>query len=141
MGSEMCIRDSLSDVLSSFDMVQHVGGATHRCGNTLDLVMTFADYQLDAVTVDPPGIVSDHALVVCRLTAMKPHQRPLNDWFEAGGALIVRRFCACSEPAVSASRCLTTLMSTNCSQVTRRCCAISPINLRLPALFVVVLDV
>ena len=24
--------------------------------------MTFADYQLDAVTVDPPGIVSDHAL-------------------------------------------------------------------------------
>jgi len=60
----------LSDVLSSFDMVQHVCGATHRCGNTLDLVMTFADCQLDAVTVDPPGIVSDHALVVCRLTAM-----------------------------------------------------------------------
>jgi len=28
------------DVLSSFDMVQHVCGATHRCGNTLDLVMT-----------------------------------------------------------------------------------------------------
>ena len=51
-------------------MVQHVCGATHRCGNTLDLVMTFADCQLDAVTVDPPGIVSDHALVVCRLTAM-----------------------------------------------------------------------
>ena len=60
----------LSDVLSSFDMVQHVCGATHRCGNTLDLVMTFADCQLDAVTVDTPGIVSDHALVVCRLTAM-----------------------------------------------------------------------
>ena len=49
----------LSDVLSSIDVVQHVCGATHRCGNTLDLVMTFADYQLDAVTVDPPGIVSD----------------------------------------------------------------------------------
>jgi len=31
--------------------------------------MTFADCQLDAVTVDPAGIVSDHALVVCRLTA------------------------------------------------------------------------
>ena len=57
----------LSGVLSSFDMVQHVGGATHRCGNTLDLVMTFADCQLDAVTIDPAGIVSDHALVVCRL--------------------------------------------------------------------------
>jgi len=60
----------LSDVLSSFDMVQHVCGATHRCGNTLDLVMTFADCQLDAVIVDPPGVVSDHALVICRLTAM-----------------------------------------------------------------------
>ena len=35
----------LSGVLSSFDMVQHVGGATHRCSNTLDLVMTFADCQ------------------------------------------------------------------------------------------------
>jgi len=43
----------LSDVLSSFDMVQHVSSSTHRCGNTLDLVMTFADCQLDAVTVDP----------------------------------------------------------------------------------------
>ena len=31
----------LSDVLSSFDMVQHESGSTHRCGNTLDLVMTF----------------------------------------------------------------------------------------------------
>jgi len=41
----------LSDVLSSFDMMQHVCGATHRCGNTLDLVMTFADCQLDAVTL------------------------------------------------------------------------------------------
>ena len=59
----------LSDVLSSFDMVQHVSGFTHRCGNTLDLVMTFADCQLNAVTVDDVGIVSDHALVVCRLTA------------------------------------------------------------------------
>jgi len=59
----------LSDVLSSFGMVQHVSGSTHRCGNTLDLIMTFADCQLDAVTVDPARTVSDHALVVCRLTA------------------------------------------------------------------------
>ena len=57
-------------VLLSFDMVQHVCGATHRCGNTLYLVMTFADCQLDVVAVNPPGIVSDHSLVVCRLTAM-----------------------------------------------------------------------
>ena len=65
----------LSDVLSSFDMVQHVSGSTHRCGNTLDLIMKFADCQLDAVTVDPAGIVSDHVLVVCRLTAMNTTPR------------------------------------------------------------------
>ena len=34
-------------------------------GVSLDLVMTFADCQLDVVT----GIVSDHALMVCCLTA------------------------------------------------------------------------
>ena len=59
----------LRDVLSSFDMVQNVSGATHRCGNTLDLVITFAGCQLDAVDVDPAGIISDHALVVSRLPA------------------------------------------------------------------------
>jgi exonuclease III len=28
----------LADLLTSFDMVQHVRGETHRCKNTLDLV-------------------------------------------------------------------------------------------------------
>ena len=30
----------LADFLASFDLVQHVSGSTHRCGNTLDLVIT-----------------------------------------------------------------------------------------------------
>ena len=71
----------LSDVLSSFDMVQHVTGSTHRCGKTLDLVMTFADCQLNAVTVDPAGIVSDHALVVCHLiTTPTTAERLVRGW-------------------------------------------------------------
>ena len=57
----------LRDVLSSFDMVQHVSGATHRCGNTLELFITFAGCESDAVDVDPVGIILDHALVVSRL--------------------------------------------------------------------------
>ena len=57
----------LSSLLSSFDMVQHVHSPTHRCGNTLDLVMTFADRAPDDVTVQPPGVISDHALVTCQL--------------------------------------------------------------------------
>ena len=64
----------LSDLLASFDMVQHVHGPTHRCGNTLDLVVTPAQCQLDGdVTVDPAGMLSDHSLVVCRVpVAVQP---------------------------------------------------------------------
>ena len=82
-----------------------------------------------------------HAGKPCLPPSTPHHQRPLNDWFTAGGALIVTRFGAGSEPALSVSRCLTTWMSTNCSRVTRLCCAISPTNSRLSALSVVVLDV
>jgi len=59
----------LQELLTSFDMVQHVTEPTHRQGGTLDLIMTFADFQLDEVSVDPAGITSDHSLVRCRLTA------------------------------------------------------------------------
>jgi len=41
----------LADLLVSFDMVQHVVGPTHRCGNMLDLVITPSHCQLDSVTV------------------------------------------------------------------------------------------
>jgi len=57
----------LHELLTSFDMIQNVNMPTHRCNGTLDLVITFADYKLDEVTVDPPGIIADHSLVVCRL--------------------------------------------------------------------------
>jgi len=71
----------LSDVLSSFNMMQRVSDSTHRCGNTLDLVVTFADCQLNAVTVDPAGIVSDHALVVCHLiTTPTTAERLVRGW-------------------------------------------------------------
>jgi len=49
----------LSSLLSLFDMVQHVNSPTHRCRNTLDLVVTFAD--------QPPGAIADHSLVVSQL--------------------------------------------------------------------------
>ena len=54
----------LANLLLSFDMVQHVRGPTHRSGNTLDLVITFADRPPNDVRVDPPGAISDYALVV-----------------------------------------------------------------------------
>ena len=48
----------LSDVLSSFDMVQHVSGSTHRCGNTLDLVMTLVG-AAPAYLADDCRLLSD----------------------------------------------------------------------------------
>ena len=57
----------LHELLESCDMVQHVTGPTHRCGGTLDLVMTFSSVQLDEVSVDKAGIIWDHWLVRCRL--------------------------------------------------------------------------
>lgn len=63
----------LADLLASFDLVQHVRGPTHRCGNTLDLIITPATCQLDDVTVDPAGMLSDHSLVIGRLpVAVEP---------------------------------------------------------------------
>ena len=58
----------LSDLRASFDMVQHVVGPTHRHGGTLDLVVTFSDYKVDAICVDPSDVISDHGHVACRLT-------------------------------------------------------------------------
>lgn len=57
----------LCDVLVSFDLVQHVRGPTHRGGNTLDLVLTFSGMQLDGVTTERAGVISDHSFVKCYL--------------------------------------------------------------------------
>jgi hypothetical protein len=50
-------------------MVQHVSGPTHRLGHTLDLIAIFSQYQPTDVRINPAGIVSDHALIVCHLPA------------------------------------------------------------------------
>jgi len=45
----------LANLLSSSNMVQHVDATTHRCGNTLGLVVTFADCPPDSITVQSAG--------------------------------------------------------------------------------------
>jgi len=42
------------NLLSSFDMVQHIYGPTHLRGNTLDLVATFTDRVPDDIIVPAP---------------------------------------------------------------------------------------
>jgi len=43
------------------DLQQHVTSPTRQAGGTLDLVITFSDYRVDQLTVDPPGVVSDRS--------------------------------------------------------------------------------
>jgi hypothetical protein len=55
------------ELLTCFDMVQHVSGPTHCRGNTFDLVITPSGCPLSGVDVEPAGRYSDHSLVVCSL--------------------------------------------------------------------------
>jgi len=62
----------LSDLFHAMDMRQHVTQPTHQAGGTLDLIVTFSDFNVDDLNVDPPGAVSDHSLITCNL----PYRRP-----------------------------------------------------------------
>jgi len=59
----------LAAVFDAFDMQQHVVSAIHNLGSTLDIVATFSGYCIDSLTVDPPGMISDHSLITCCLPA------------------------------------------------------------------------
>jgi len=77
---------SLSSLLASFDMVQHVNRATHRCGgNALDRSgcdACSADRSPAVVTVQPPGIIADHSLVMSQLPVKtdSPSKRLVRGW-------------------------------------------------------------
>jgi len=78
----------LQELLTSFDMVQHLTEPTHRQGSKLDLVMTFADFQLDEVSVIPlvSLLITRYSLVRCRLTDVDPApttQRLVRAWRRA----------------------------------------------------------
>ena len=57
----------LRELLTAFDVVQHVTAPTHCRGGILDLIMTFVDQPVCDMRVDPAKLLSDHALVTCRL--------------------------------------------------------------------------
>ena len=53
-------------------LVQHVTEPTHEHGNTLDLIITRSS---DGIKAAPPHfgtLFSDHAVVICHLTAERP---------------------------------------------------------------------
>ena len=62
----------LSFLLNSFDMLQHVRGATHIDGHTLDLVVSRATDDL-VQTCEVGTFISDHNSVLLTLKSGKPH--------------------------------------------------------------------
>jgi len=74
----------LMELLSCMDLQQHVMLPTHQAGGMLDLVITFSDYDFDQLTVDPPGVVSDHSLIMCclpvRRVAASQFTRKVRSW-------------------------------------------------------------
>jgi exonuclease III len=63
----------LVELIKSFDLTQHVTQATHRYGGTLDFIITSSNCPVLGVTIDPPYVISDHALVSCQLPSAKRH--------------------------------------------------------------------
>jgi len=53
------------DLITSADLRQHVNGATHRLGHTLDLLITRSDDKLISRVRTLPEFLSDHNVVVC----------------------------------------------------------------------------
>lgn len=67
-------------------------------GHTLDLIPTFTDCRIDDVTVDPADIMSDHALVMCRVPArhvIAPMTaRTVRSWRTANQPELMDAICA-----------------------------------------------
>jgi len=72
------------DLLSSIDLQQHVTEATHIAGEILDHVITHANFSVDQLHVDPPGIISEHSVVTGSLpvdhSSPPPTTRLVRSW-------------------------------------------------------------
>ncbi|XP_072021334.1 uncharacterized protein [Amphiura filiformis] len=62
-----------STILASAGLVQHIVGPTHRCGNTLDLVITRQDdLIMKRYIIDRRHFPKDHFMINCVLDLPKP---------------------------------------------------------------------
>ena len=61
-----------TDILDSANLAQHVSGATHRKGHTLDLIITQRGEELVSDVEILQDIYSDHRVVTCKLNCPKP---------------------------------------------------------------------
>jgi exonuclease III len=59
------------EILSSYGLVQHVSDATHKSGNTLDLIITTATSKFRLASPSVGYFVSDHAFVSSEINVVK----------------------------------------------------------------------
>ena len=111
----------LADILESFGLLQSVSEPTHWQGNTLDLVITRSDGRPTTCSVDPPKVISDHALIVCQFQAYNSPSARSNVPFDHGRSLTAMRFVSRWKRRLSArtSRNCDIRPSMNCSMLMR----------------------
>ena len=63
----------LLELLASIDIQQHVTSPTHQARGTIDLVITFNDFGIEELKVEPPDVMSDHSLITCSLLVHRPY--------------------------------------------------------------------
>lgn len=60
------------DLITSADLRQHVNGAAHHLGHTLDLLITRLDDKLISQVRTLPELLSDHNVVACDINLPSP---------------------------------------------------------------------
>ena len=82
-----------NEILESCNLKQHVTGATHAKGHTLDLVISKKDNPLitEIKIFDP--VISDHCAVHCNLRVQKPHFTKKKVYYRELRSLDIESFC------------------------------------------------
>ena len=82
-----------NEILESCNLKQHVTGATHAKGHTLDLVISKKDNPLitEIKIFDP--VISDHCAVHCNLSVQKPHFTKKKVYYRKLRSLDIESFC------------------------------------------------
>ena len=82
-----------NEILESCNLKQHVTGATHANGHTLDLVISKKDNPLitEIKIFDP--VISDHCAVHCNLRVQKPHFTKKKVYYRELRSLDIESFC------------------------------------------------
>ena len=62
----------MCDLLSMYNLKQHVNASTHRSGHTLDLTITGCDDEMILSNLIVDFMISDHMFVCCKINMPRP---------------------------------------------------------------------